>query len=92
MTKYEMAMAIAQAFNLPSDHLIPVHLNTSVSKDIDSEMLELVFDTPVCVCVSTADRAAGCIHSSATEQSAELFSSGAAEPQRGSAAVCLRHR
>lgn len=31
MTKYEMAMAIAQAFNLPSDHLIPVNFILSVS-------------------------------------------------------------
>ncbi len=26
MTKYEMAVAIAQAFNLPSNHLIPVRI------------------------------------------------------------------
>lgn len=26
MTKYEMATAIAQAFKLPSDHLIPVNV------------------------------------------------------------------
>ncbi|XP_042338184.1 methionine adenosyltransferase 2 subunit beta-like, partial [Plectropomus leopardus] len=32
MTRYEMAVAIAQAFNLPSNHLIPVNIYLSIYK------------------------------------------------------------
>lgn len=39
--------------------------------------------------MSTADRTAGCIDPSANEQSVELFSSGAAEPQRRTATLCF---
>lgn len=40
MTKYEMAIAIAQAFNLPSDHLIAVNFNISISR------IEYIFMIP----------------------------------------------
>lgn len=56
-------------------------------------LLVLVFYIPLSVSLSmsTADRTAGCIDSSADEQSVGLFSSGAAEPQRGTTTVCLRN-
>lgn len=50
-------------------------------------LLVVVFYTPVCL--SAADRTAGRINSSAHEQSVELFSSGAAEPQCGATTVYL---
>ncbi|KAG7224727.1 hypothetical protein INR49_004618 [Caranx melampygus] len=65
MTKYEMAVAIAQAFKLPSDHLIPVNIHS--------------------------DRAAGGVSSSSDQQSAELFSPGAAEPECPTANFHLCH-
>lgn len=42
--------------------------------------------------LSTADGAAGRVHSSSNQQPAELFPPGAAEPERGAASVLRRHQ
>lgn len=50
MTKYEMAIAIAQAFNLPSNHLIPVNIDTEICQEIDGDVGGSILYT--CVCLS----------------------------------------
>lgn len=92
MTKYEMAVAMAQAFNLPSNHLIPVsQLIMFFLENPDRSVI-----THICNGVSptlqiTADGAAGRIRPSSNQQPAELFPPGAAEPERGAASVLRRH-
>lgn len=88
MTKYEMAIAIAQAFNLPSNHLIPVNIDTKICQEISGDVVggSILYTR---VSLSAANRTAGRINSSAHEQSVELFSSGAAEPQCGATTVYL---
>lgn len=49
MTKYEMAVAIAQAFNLPSSHLIPVNIDTEICQEIDGDVVD---GSILCTCVS----------------------------------------
>lgn len=61
-----MAIAIAQAFNLPSSHLIPVNIDTEICPELDGDVVDCSI-LYTCVSLSAADRTAGRINSSAHE-------------------------
>uniref|UniRef100_A0A3Q3WVT0 Methionine adenosyltransferase 2 subunit beta n=1 Tax=Mola mola TaxID=94237 RepID=A0A3Q3WVT0_MOLML len=69
MTKYEMAVSIAQAFNLPSNHLIPFVYGLPVEPGAQAfTPVSLSVCLSVCLCLSAADGAACSIGSSSNQQ------------------------